>query len=275
MLFQMEKRHLVSIAKCLNGRKNDVYICEDRFSPDRKKYTVWAVKDHLLAKKIVDWFENESRPEAAETFSNHGMYCVSFPYAAKRSLFLYACMEDCSLNGLRTLCKQVVFTCMSSKLPRGILYLVLKQDGLNVSQGKVYLTCQLDLSELSEKSETDNVRLCARILQDILEDTGCTDWSGYELLQKKNKRAQYQSFTELYQDIASGEKLCKIQGKYRLNLFFKKKISVVFKIVKIFCIVAAIAALVVFLANLCLGENIFMRLFENRFIKIGTESLLQ
>ncbi len=275
MLFQTEKRRLVSIAKCLNGIKNDIYICEDILSPDRKKYTVWAIKDHFLSKKIVDWFENESRPEAAETFSDNGMYCVSFPYAAERSLLLYVCTEDCSFSGLRTLCRQVIFTCMTSKLPGGILYLVLKQNGINISQGRVYLTYQLDLSELSEKSETDNVRLCAKILQDILENTGCTDWSGYELLQKKNKRAQYRSFTELYQDIAFGEKLCKTKGKYRLGLLLKKKLSVVLKIIKILCIVTVIAALAVFLANLCLGENIFMRLFENHFIKIGTESLLQ
>ena len=89
MLFQTEKRRLVSIAKCLNGIKNDIYICEDILSPDRKKYTVWAIKDHFLSKKIVDWFENESRPETAETFSDNGMYCVSFPYAAERSLLLY------------------------------------------------------------------------------------------------------------------------------------------------------------------------------------------
>lgn len=275
MLFQTENRRLVSIAKCLSGRKNDVYICEDVLLPDRKKYTVWAVKDHLLAKKIVDWFENENRPEAAETFSDNGMYCVSFPYTAERSLLLYACTEECSFHGVRTLCGQVVFTCMTSKLPRGILYLILKQNGLNINQGRVYLTYQLDLSGMSEKSEMDNVRLCAEILQDILENTGCTDWSGYELLQKKNKRAQYQSFTELYQDIAFGEKLQRTKGKYKLSLFFKKKLSVILKIVKIFCIASIIAALIVFLANLCLGENIFMRLFENYFIKIGTESLLQ
>lgn len=275
MLFQTKNRCLASIAKCLNGRKNDIYICEDILSPDREKYTVWAVKDHLLAKKIVDWFENENRPEMAETFCDNGMYCVSFPYAIERSLLLYICTEDCSLNGLRTLCRQVIFTCMTSKLPEGILYLLLKQGKLNICKGTVYLTYQLDLNELSEKNETDNVRLCAKILQELLEDTGCTDWSGYVLLQKKNKRAQYMSFTELYQDIAFGEKLRKTKGIYSLNVFLRKKLPVIVKIIKIFCIVIIITAFIVFLGNLCLGENVFTYLFENHFTKIGTESLLQ
>lgn len=274
MLFQTENRRLVSIAKCLNGMKNDVYICEDILSPNREKYTVWAVKDHILAKKIVDWFENESRPEAAETFSNHGMYCVSFPYDMERSL-AYAHMEDCSFQGAKTLCEQIVFTCMTSKLPKGLLYFVLKQGGLNVCQSRVYLTYQLDLSRLSEKSEADNVRLCAKILQDMLEDIGSVDWSGYELLQKKNKRIQYGTFIELYQDIVSGEKLHKTKRSYKFHRFFQKKLSIALKIIKILCIALIITAAAVFTANLCLGENIFVSLFENHFVKIGTESLLQ
>jgi len=275
MLFQTEARCLASVAKCLNGIKNDVYICEDIDSPGREKYTVWAVKDHLAAKKIINWFENESRPEQAEIFSDNGMYCVSFPYAPRRSLLLYAHTEDSSLEGRRELCRQVLFACMTSGLPRGILYLILKQGGLNISQGRVYLTYQLDLNGLEDKTEAETVGLCAKILQDILEETGCTDWSGYELLQKKNKRAQYISFTELYQDIAFGEKLRKTKGKYKLRFFFKKKIPTVLKIIKILCIVTAVTAFAVFLINLCLGENIFMRLFENHFTRIGTESLLQ
>ena len=277
MEFKTENKQLVSIAACLQGMKNDVYVCEDILSEDLRKYIVWAVKDHLLAKKIIVLFENEGKPQISEIFSDHGMYCAAFLYQEERSFTQYFKIEADSFERAKELCRQAVFECMSSEFSIAFLYLILNQDGLNIGQNKrVYLTFRLDLKNLEDKKEADAVRLCAQMLQKTLEEAGYTNWSGYKLLQMKNRRQQYSSFIELYQDIACGERLHNVQRRFwKQKLFLKGKLCLLVKIIKILCIFIGAAALCIFIANLFLGENIFLRLFVNSFEKIGTESLLQ
>lgn len=277
MRFKTENKELVSIAACIQGMKNDVYVCEDILSEDLRKYIVWAVKDHLLAKKIIVLFENEGRPEALEIFSSQGMYCAAFPYQEERSFTQHFRAEADSFEMAKELCRQAVFECMSSEFSVSFLYLILNQDGLNIGQNKrVYLTFRLDLKNLENKKEADAAKLCAQILQKTLEEAGYTNWSGYKLLQMKNHRQQYSSFIELYQDITGGEKLHSTRRRFwKQRLFLKGKLCLLLKILKILCILIGAVAFCVFIANLFLGENIFLRLFINSFEKIGTESLLQ
>lgn len=55
-----------------------------------------------------------------------------------------------------------------------------------------------------QRGRRKKVRRAVPYIAGVLEKSGYTGWSGYELLMKKNKREGYRSFAELYQDISKG-----------------------------------------------------------------------
>lgn len=277
MIVRSETKQLLCIGSGIVGSKNDVYICENISANKKELYTLCIIKDHLLAKRLTECFENGTKPEATEIFSDMGMYCIAFPYRQERRLKNFILTERISVTDIKEICRKVVFECMSSKIPWQILYLILKNEYIHIdTEQKIYFTYELNLEYLKNKSETDCAVLCGRYLKELLEQVKCTSWSGYQLLKMKNKRRQYKTFAELYGDISGGAVIYKTGGlSWRVKKFLEKYRGTILKIVKIFCIVIGVIALFVMVSDLIFGENPFLRLFVNTFKQIGTESMLQ
>lgn len=275
MEFLFGNRRYVVIGTCIQGEINDVYICREVF--EHRQCYLWVVKDHSLARKLTGDFENEKKPDCLEVFSAAGEYCVVLPWNVGRRLTDFILAEGNSMEKVREICTKVIFLCMTAEFPEAILYLLIKQNCVNLGKdGNPYFTYQLNLAKYEQKTEKECVSECAEYLQELLEKTGCVDWSGYELLIKKNKRDGYHSFAELYQDISRGERLKRTSGlRWKWNCFWEKHRPAALRFLKAVCILVGIAALLVLLGDLIFGENLFHKLFFNPFKIIGTESLLQ
>lgn len=277
MVFTSETKQLSSISSCFLGRMNDIYICEEISEGGTEQYTLCMVKNHMLAKRLTEYFENGRRPDDMEVFSFQGMYCIAFPYHQERKLKDFILTESVTPAVIKEICRKVVFECMSSKIPWQILYLILQNEYINMDkENRIYFTYQLNLESVKNKSETECAALCARYLEQLLEHVKYTSWSGYQLLKMKNKRRQYRCFTDLYQDIYQGTGICKT-GSFtgRIREFLKKHGGTMLRMVKVLCILVGIMAFILIVSTLILGENPFIRIFINTFKRIGTESMLQ
>lgn len=275
MEYQNGQKSYEIISTYLQGSVNSVYVCRE--ASEEKKYFLWVIENHELAGRLTGVFENEKCPGNAQIFSAGGNYCVILPWERDRRLDQFISAEGTTAEKIRDICREVVFLCMTAELPQSVLYLLIRQNCIQVGKdGKTYFTYGINFSDYAERSEKESAQSCAIYLQGILEKSGYTGWSGYELLMKKNKREGYRSFAELYQDISKGEQLKRTgQLRWKLMNFRKKHGPQVIRLLKIICVVIGITAVVMLAGSIIFGESPFHKLFHNTFLVIGTESLLQ
>lgn len=275
MVFRTGKKQLTCISELFQGKNNGIYICEDR--ENQEKYCLWAVKNHRLAGQLTEYFEGESIPENTEIFSMGKIYYVMFPYREERKFTDFFPIESGSQEEAKELCRRAVFLCLTCGFPMPVLYLLLKQDCLNIGRDKsVYFTCRINLDELQMRTEAECTCCLSAYLEQMLEITGNTSWTGYRLMKMKNSRQHYKKFADLYQDIQSGVKMNKAGTFFdRCKRHLNEKKPVFLRILKVLCVLTGIVALIVLFGDLLFGESPFTRLFVNSFKMIGTESMLQ
>lgn len=274
MAFIYETKQFYCIGRSFSGVKNDIYICEDIY---KEKYTLCIIKDHRLAKRLTEYFEAGKRPGHMEIFSAGGMYCIANPYRGERKLKNFIESQGISFENIKEICGKVVFECMSSRLPWPILYLVIKNEYINIDKnGNIYFTYRLNLEMFREKCEADCAALCAMYLEVFLEEVHQTSWSGYRLLKMKNRRMGYTTFSDLYLDIQAGTGIGKNKGLLiRIKNYIQRHKGKILLVIKAVCILVGITALIFLITNIIFGDNPLLRLFVNTFKKIGTESMLQ
>ena len=213
-----------------------------------------------------------------DNFAVADKHVLVFPYHNERPLFDFYVGETLSLSKCEDICISTILACITCDLPYPILYLLLKNEKLNLSSdGSVYLSYDMSLDELDETiAERECTDICARLLLRILEPKSGQKATSYYLLDKKVANGSYQKFPDLYRDVTiAAVSKKKITPFFIIKLWFKRNADTLIGILFWLSFLLGLFALSIFLSSILLGGNSWLRLFFNTFKKIGTESLLQ
>ena len=281
MIYQSQKMKLEAVRIVQQNEINDIIICRDINSAAKGLYTLLVIKDHRIARLYLDIFEYAApgaRDSYIESFSSGNSLCMVFEYKQERPLHTFYMGTAYSAEYCEKVCNNVLIACMASKLPYPLLYLVLSQKQLHLSEDStVFIGYQLDLRELNaERNERDCVVKCAEILLELLRPIASQKHISYQLLGKKRIRKSYEHFAELYKDIQLTEVPKNRRGlMQKIKTWFNQRNSVLFKILLIICVILLIFMIASIVSQIIFGDVPWLRLLFNGFKFIGTESLLQ
>ena len=281
MIYESGKMRLLPVATKSIGKVNDCYICRDLASSGGILYTVIVVHEHKIVRKILELFQLSGRSGKdvlVDNFAVADKHVLVFPYHNERPLFDFYVGETLSLSKCEDICISTILACITCDLPYPILYLLLKNEKLNLSSdGSVYLSYDMSLDELDETiAERECTDICARLLLRILEPKSGQKATSYYLLEKKVANGSYQKFPDLYRDVTiAAVSKKKITPFFIIRLWFKRNADTLIGILFWLSFLLGLFALSILLSSIFLGGNSWLRLLFNTFKKIGTESLLQ
>ncbi|MCR4997032.1 MAG: hypothetical protein K6A61_07005 [Butyrivibrio sp.] len=281
MIYESGKMQLQVVATKFVGEVNDCYICRDMLSPGGILYTVIVVHKHEAVRDVLSLFSLSGRNGKdilIDDFSYGEKHIYVFPYYRERPLSRFYDGESMILSQCEDVCINIILACITSDLPYPILYLLLKDDMLQISGDRsVFWGYELKLENLDISiGESECARVCADILLDLLKPKAGQKATSYYLLQKKTENGSYSKFTDLYRDItiASVSKK-KITPLVLFKLWIKKNSDRIIGILFWISLILAVLTLSIILSSVFLGGNSWIRLFFNTFKKIGTENLTQ
>ncbi len=274
MFFQTGDTRYNCIGEKKNGRKMDIYICES--DKDMKKYYVWAITDNVLAKRLIKAFISDECNYSITNFMVGNINCMVLPFAEDRNILEFGFLYNEEQRNDLELFKKIVFQCMTSGLPWEVLYAIINENKINITEaGEVYFTYDIIFTDIESKCESDIVNLLGDYLEKMMEKSTYKNWSSYRVIYMKNKRQNYRTLSELYQDINNNITLDAIDTlRGRITRAYRNHKERISHVVKICCVVIGIVALIVFLSNTVFDVSPLYRLFVNTFKKIGTESML-
>ena len=260
----------------------EVRICEDLDSKTGNRYTVLVLNDHDIVHSVLETYDDAKayieKPAYVDMFSDQGLFFIVFPYVPERSLIKFYMAGSLTLRECEEICVNLIIACMTSNMPWPLLYLLLVQREIQLSQDhRVQFSYNLDLTEFDpEIGESACAVECAKLLIELLEAKVSRRANSYFLLKKKIDRQSYEYFKDLYKDLMiSREPLRKGGLLLRLKLWYLRNKDTLFYVLLRVSIVLALFVLITFLTNLIFGDVPWLRLFIRSFEKIGLESLVQ
>lgn len=281
MIYQSQRMRLETIRVIERTRVNDILICQDLNAAGDGLYTVLAIHDHEIVKKVLAIYEQsgyEMSSSCVDSFSDQGVFVLVYPYYRERSLDQFYMGNSYTLGECEEVCINTILTCIAAELPYPLLYLILEQRQLQLARNhNVYLEYMINLEDLDEHmTERDCVVQCAKILRELLEPKAAQKAVSYQLLDKKIAKKSYHRFTELYKDV----RIAAVSREKRtisahLRAWFLRNRDRLFKVLLWVCVILLLLVAVSFLTQAVFGDIPWLRLFFNGFKKIGTESLLQ
>lgn len=286
MIYYSGNMELEVISEIFRGQVNDVVVCRNRLSAADARYTLLVVHDRDCARTMLRIMENNTRSGESPCLGcmtqNEDLIFI-FPYREERKFSSFAKGQVSGPRVGEQICVNVVMECLSNGLPWPLLYLVLEQDGVQITKdNSIYFTMCLDLSQLdAEKTERNCVSSCAGLLLGLLtapERNGRSkkrkQLQSFDLMYKKTAKNAYSSFPELYQDIkltALPEE--KVSLKNRIKGMWVRNRDRLFRILLVLCTILVIVALAALITQIIFGDIPWLRLFQNNFDVIGTENL--
>ena len=263
------------------GSAGETYVCEDLHDSARGRFTLLSIHDHEVMHRFVALY-NRDRKEVENSvinmFSEESKFFVVYPYIPERRLTDFYMGESLSLHEKEEICINLIIACMTTDLPWPILYLVLKQNEIQLARNRsVTLSYKIDLSELDDsKTEGDCAIECARILLELLKPAGGRKPNSYLLLYKRTEKKSYQNFRDLYKDTTIAAEPDRKRGLLgRARAWFSRNKDEIFRVLLWISAVLFLFVIITFITNLIFGDVPWLRLFIRSFEKIGLESLLQ
>lgn len=279
MNYQSDNMSLRTIQIILSNSVNDISVCEDEKDPARARYLVVSIKDHRTVKKLLMLCEKDNRPMSGfvlDGFSEGGMHVMVFPYIKERPLSKFYSGEAFRLSRCEEICSSYVLSCITSTLPYALLYQVLSQGLVNLSNdGNVSFGYGIDFMKLDEtKEEKDCVIFCARQIVSMLEAKAASKADSLALINKRSMSSGYRTFSELYKDLMVSTSSEKSGGiLYKARALWRDYKELLFKVVLVLCFVVMGVAIVSIIMQLITGDVPWVRFFINNFEVIGTEKL--
>ncbi|MDR2089309.1 MAG: hypothetical protein LBP73_08140 [Clostridiales Family XIII bacterium] len=279
MIFYAGDMVLEPVRDVFNGPKNSVLICRDLRSPVGAHYTLLAVRDRILAKRLISIFENSERvlPEGASPyvacFTQNELLCYLFEYREERKIGLFAPGQINSAKAWESVCVNLVLECLSSSIPFPLLALSLEPDNVHLEKdGAIFFTHYYDLTRLSEEAdESVCARRCVELMLSLLETRGRL--KSAELMRKKLAKNAFRSLPELYRDIKVTELPEKKKLTAHVKGMWRRNRDRLFTALLVACVIVAIFAVIVLLSQLIFGNIPILRIFERCFDVIGLRSL--
>ncbi len=281
MIYDSGRMRLLVVATKFVGEVNDCYICRDLLSPGGILYTVIVVHQHEVVRDVLSLFalsERKGEKILIDDFASVDKHVYVFPYHKERPLKDFYEGDSLTLAQCEDVCISTILACITSDLPYPILYLLLKNNMLQLSSDRsVFFGYELNFGELDMNiGEKECTQVCAEILLGLLEPKSGQKATSYYLLQKKIANGSYGRFTDLYRDITiAAVTKKKITPFVLFKLWVKRNADTLIGILFWISLILAIFALSIILSRFFLGGNSWFRLLFNTFKKIGTESLVQ
>jgi len=260
---------------------SDIYVCRDEIGVDKTRYTVLAIKDHMVSLSLLQACMKDGTSEdkyLVDHFSDHGMDILVFPYANKRPLDEFYMGKVLSTEQCEDICLNLVLACIGSGMPWSLLYLVLEQGLFQLSKDmSTYISFEIDLSDYDPtRTEKDCVVACARLVLKILEDRFATKAICYQLINKRSISEGYRSFSELYKDVLLSATPEKKRNVFkRIKDFIYRHRDAIFRVLLFVCVIFGLIALLSLIFQLATGQVPWLKFFVNGFKVIGTEYLNQ
>ena len=282
MVYQVNGLALMPIREVYSGPDNDVLICEDMAEEKKNYYTVILIRNHDLAKKILQIFNTEEGAKGKaylDVFTQNEDFGMVFPYIKERLITEFYMEDQTSLETCESICINLIMECLSTPMPYPLLYIILMERQVYLrADASVQLGYPKDLTMIDEKiGEDECAVVCATILRDLLQAHADKKAASYELVSRKSKKGAYRKFKDLYFDI----KMTSINPDVRNSKLQKAKAvarersNVLFNILRFICIILIICAILCILSMLTKGKIPFLVFFSNHFKMIGTESLIK
>ena len=286
MVYYSENMELEVISEIFRGKVNDVVVCRNRLSGADARYTLLVVHDRDCARTMLQVMENSARsgesPYLGCITQNEDLIFL-FPYREERKFSSFAKGQALNPRIGEQISVNLVMECLSCGLPWPLLYLILEQDGVQITKdNSIYFTMCTDLSQLDgAKTERNCVSSCANLLLELLtapEQNGRRkkrkQLQSFDLIYKKTAKNAYAGFPELYQDIkltALPEE--KTSLKNRIKGMWMRNRDRLFRVLLMLCTILVVVALAALITQIIFGEIPWLRLFYNTFDVIGTENL--
>jgi hypothetical protein len=277
MIIEAPEARYECISHVLHTDVNDSYICKKSQSPDKKQYVLNVVHNRDIAKRfLIALQKTENTSDCISYFTWEQSFCIVLPYSESRSITRFFMPETISTKECNEILKNIVLACMTAQVPYPLLYLVLKQKKLNLSEDYgISVDYCIDMSGFDESvGEEECLRQCLSFILILSDDKGTDDYAAYQVLSKRYMRGSYSSFLELYRDIDSSDlvlkkdtifkKLKRTWGLYGRRLWL---------VVKMVLFVIGIVAIILFVCEFLFGDVPFMRIFINSFKVIGDRNL--
>lgn len=281
MIYESGNMRLLTVSTRSIGEVNDCYICRDIASSGGMLYTVIIIHQHEVVRQILEMFKlSDRKGEGAliKDFSIGDGHALVFPYHRERPLLEFYEGKSLSLAQCEEVCINTILACITSDLPYPILYLLLRDNQLNLASDKsVFLSYEMDLAKLDDtKTESDCTGECAAILLELLRPKSGQKATSFYLLDKKVANGSYDRFTDLYRDITIAAVTNKKLTPFVVfKLWLKRNADTLIGILFWISVLLTIFALSILISRFFLGGNSWIRLLFNTFKRIGTESLLQ
>ncbi len=281
MIYESAKMRLLPVATKSVGEVNDCYICRDLASSGGILYTTVVIHRHDVVRRVLELFKFSGRngeQTLVDEFAVGDKHVLVFPYHKERPLFDFYEGESMTLSMCEDICISAILACITSDLPYPILYLLLGNGMLNLSNdGSVFFGYEMDLSELNDEiGEKECTDVCARTLLLLLQPKSGQKATSFYLLEKKVANGSYHRFTDLYRDITiAAVSKKKITPFFLIKLWIKRNADTIVGVLFWISLILAVFALSIIASRFFLGGNSWFRLLFNTFKNIGTESLLQ
>lgn len=280
MIYSVNGMSLDIVRDVWAGDTNDVFICRDLNEQIQIYYTLWVIKSHETVKKLLGiyCFNQENEQNDIISFTQSNSFCLLLPYIRERRLPEFYQGSSYDLSTCEAICKSLVMECMACKIPFPVLYLILKQQRINLREDLgISFDYYLDLAELNRsRAEKDCTILCAEILLKILSTQKAERITSYKVISNKVKTGNYRQLIELYKDICLTTVVLDKNSflrKLKDRLAGGKKAG--YRMLWILCLLIALIALITIFSQIIWGNGLLMKLFTNTFTIIGTESLRQ
>jgi hypothetical protein len=259
---------------------NIVWICRDINAPGQPYYTMLAVTDRSVARKLVAVLASSDKITERSPYIKSFLWgerlCYLFPYHSPRPVAEFAAGQITSPQVSEDICINLLLTSMESPLPWPLLYLEFEQEMVHVAKdNSVYLTPVFDLTGLDDSvTEATCVTACARVMLGILGMTGKKKLRSYKLLSRKVAHGAYAHFPEVYHDF----KLTVLNKKKHFGVgaiatFFSEHRDTIFRIILVFSSICFVIALMMLISYLIFGDFPLFKLFGHSLNEIGTEHL--
>lgn len=276
MIIEAPKVKYEVVGNVLSNKANDIYICTKLTSTELEKVTLIAIHDKRLSRQLIEMFAKIDAECHINYFTWKNEFCMVFPHEDSRLIKRFLPAGNLSAKDYEEILAHIILACLSCQLPFPVLYLALKQYSLNLYiDNRVTINYQLDFSDFNPcVTEIDCIQICINNILLLFTQVGINNLACYQVISNKAKHNAYRSFLELYHDIKNtGLPIEKTGFIKRFSHHLREKSYIYYNILKAFCVILGVLAILMFLSQIFLGDIPFLRIFNNTFKVIGDRTL--
>lgn len=278
MAYRKDAMTFEVVMEVFSGKVNSVSVCRDKSLNVDNYYFLHRIHDHDIARMLIQLFEENPRGKEEIRYMGGEAddFLLAFDYSRPRPILDFYMGSVRKITESEDILKGLIAECIATKLPFPILYLIITQKKINLAQdGSISFDLSIDFQNLDPGIvEKDCVRVLAELVRNLLAERSKKDSLSLQLVRSKLARGSYYVFRELYVDVSlAAQNKSKLKFSERWRRFWHLYGGVLFRLLVVLSVVAAVIALIFLISNLATSGIPLFRIFVNSFKKIGTLEL--